>query len=211
MNFYHDEINITMSVQLFYIYDTHCPWSFATFPLVCEIVNAYPDFTLNLLHCARYEGDENIAKLTIETIENDSATVFKDAYINSLKQAKDSTLTANVMSWVSNKLPHAGLALLTEFFNAHFEQGNPLRSHDDVVDIISALKLSPPNKVFTLEKHTKDAEILLSSLDELQEIMGTKAIPALLLAVDEKLTLLNHNLYLKHPKAIIEAIEIELS
>jgi hypothetical protein len=41
--------------------------------------------------------------------------------------------------------------------------------------------------------------------------MGTKAIPALLLAIDERLILLNHNFYLKHPKAIVEAIDLELA
>lgn len=199
-----------MSIQLFYIYDTHCPWSYATLPLVNEIMAAHPEFTLNLLHCARYEGDENISKKTLETIEDDSAISFSDDYVSQLKQAKDSTLTANVMSWVANKVPHVGLELLNSLFNAHFEQANELRSFDEIEDIINEFKLSPPNKVFTLEKFTKDAEILLSNLEELQEVMGTKAIPALLIAIDEKLVLLNHNLYLKHPKAIVEAIELEL-
>jgi len=202
---------ITMSVQLFYIYDTHCPWSYATLPLVNEIMAAHPEFTLNLLHCARYEGDENIAKKTIETIEDDSALVFSDAYIKQLKQAKDSTLTANVMSWVSNKVPQVGLEFLNALFEEHFEQGNPLHSFDDISEQVNKFKLSPPNKVFTLDKFTKDAEILLSNLEELQEIMGTKAIPAVLLAIDEQLILLNHNLYLKHPKAIVEAVELELN
>jgi len=206
-----NQMLITMSVQLFYIYDTHCPWSYVTLPLVNEIMAAHPEFTLNLLHCARYEGDENISKKTIETIEDDSATIFSDAYMAQLKQAKDSTLTANVMSWVSNKVPHIGLEVLNALFKAHFEQANELRSFDDMSDIVSEFKLSPPNKVFTLEKFTKDAEILLSSLEELQDIMGTKAIPALLLAIDERLILLNHNFYLKHPKAIVEAVELELA
>lgn len=200
-----------MSIQLFYIYDTHCPWSYATLPLVNEIMNAHPDFTLNLLHCARYEGDENISKKTLEAIEDDSSINFSNDYLSTLKQAKDSTLTANVMSWVSNKVPHVGLELLNALFTAHFEQGNELSSYDEISDIINEFKLSPPNKVFTLEKFTKDAEILLSNLEELQEIIGTKAIPALLIAIDEKLVLLNHNLYLKHPKAIVEAIELELN
>lgn len=200
-----------MSVQLFYIYDTHCPWSYVTLPLVNEIIAAHPEFTLNLLHCARYEGDENISKNTIESIEDDSSTVFSDVYMKQLKQAKDSTLTANVMSWVSNKVPQVGLELVNSLFKAHFEQGNELRSFDDISEIINDLKLSPPNKVFTLEKFTKDAEISLNNLEELQEIMGTKAIPAILMAIDERLILLNHNLYLKHPKAIIEAVELELN
>jgi len=200
-----------MSAQLFYIYDTHCPWSYVTLPLINEIIAAHPEFTLNLLHCARYEGDENISKKTLELIEDESATTFSKEYIAHLKHAKDSTLTANVMSWVVNKVPYVGLPLLNILFKAHFEQANELQSYDDISEFIDELKLSPPNKVFSIEKLTKDAEISLHNLEELQEIMGTKAIPALLLAIDEKLILLNHNLYLKHPKAIVEAVELELS
>lgn len=199
------------SAQLFYIYDTHCPWSYATLPLVNEIASAYPEFTLNLLHCARYEGDENISKLTIESVEDDSSIIFNDEYLAQLKQAKDSTLTANVMSWVTNKVPYIGLPLLNALSKAHFEQKNELQSFDDISDIITELKLSPPNKVFSLEKLTKDAEITLHAIEELQEVMGTKAIPAILLAIDEKLILLNHSLYLKHPKGILEAVEFELN
>jgi len=200
-----------MSAQLFYIYDTHCPWSYVTLPLVNEITAAHPEFTLNLLHCARYEGDENISKKTLELIEDESTTTFSKEYIAHLKHAKDSTLTANIMSWVVNKVPYVGLPLLNTLFNAHFEQANELQSYDDISEFINELKLSPPNKVFSIEKLTKDAEISLHNLEELQEIMGTKAIPALLLAIDEKLILLNHNLYLKHPKAIVEAVQLELS
>ena len=198
------------SAQLFYIYDTHCPWSYATLPLVNEIMSEYPEFPLNLLHCARYEGDENISKQTIESVEDDSSITFSEAYLSQLKQAKDSTLTANVMSWVANKVPHIGLPLLNALSQAHFEQKNELQSFDDISDIINEFKLSPPNKVFSIEKLTKDADISLHSIEEFQEIMGTKAIPAILLAIDEKLILLNHNLYLKHPKAIVDAVKLEL-
>lgn len=200
-----------MSAQIFYIYDTHCPWSFATLPLVNEIMSEYPDFTLNLLHCARYEGDENVSKQTIEAVEDDSSIIFSDDYLAQLKQAKDSTLTANVMSWVTNKVPYIGLPLLNTLAKAHFEQKNELQSFDDISNIINELKLSPPNKVFSIDKLTKDAEISLHSIEELQDVMGTKAIPAILLAIDEKLILLNHSLYLKNPKGIIEAVEFELN
>jgi len=44
----------------------------------------------------------------------------------------------------------------------------------------------------------------------LQDIIATKAIPALLLAIDDNLILLNHNFYLNEPEAIVEAIKIEI-
>lgn len=46
---------------------------------------------------------------------------------------------------------------------------------------------------------------------DMQDVIGTKAIPALLLAVNDNLTLLNHNMYLLEPKAIVEAIKSELA
>ena len=200
-----------MSAQLFYIYDTHCPWSYATLPLINEIASAYPELELQLLHCARYEGDENIAKTTIEDVENDSSVTFSNSYIQALKQAKDSTLTANLMAWVSNKIPKAALGVVNSLFDSQFTQANELLSFEDIEDIINEYKLSPPNKVFSVERLTKDAEIAVYGINELQELIGTQAIPAVMLAIDENLILLNHNLYLKHPKAIVEAVKLELS
>lgn len=199
-----------MSAQLFYIYDTHCPWSYATLPLVNEIVAALPEIELQLLHCARYEGDENISKITVEAVEDDSLVTFNDIYMQQLKQAKDSTLAANLMAWISNKVPHIALDVLNAIFEAHFTQANEMLSVDNASDIIDAFKLSPPNKVFNIDKLSKDAEMSIHGINELQEVMGTQAIPALLLAVDENLILLNHHLYLKHPEAIVEAVKLEL-
>jgi hypothetical protein len=61
------------------------------------------------------------------------------------------------------------------------------------------------------EKLSKDAEFVISDVGELQELIGTTAFPALLLLVDEKAVLLNHFLYLENPKAIVEAIILELT
>jgi len=199
-----------MSAQLFYLYDTHCPWSYATLPLVNEISNVYPEIEIHLLHCARYEGDENISIQTIDAVEEDSSVQFSENYIANQKHAKDSTLSANLMAWVSNKVPGVALDVLNALFTAHFEQSNELLSADDTADLVSQFKLSPPSKIFTLDKLTKDAEIAIHGIDELQEVIGTQSIPAILLAVDENLILLNHNLYLKHPKAIVEAVKLEL-
>ena len=66
-------------------------------------------------------------------------------------------------------------------------------------------------KVFNKNKLTQDAEITMHDIISMREIIGTNAIPALLLAVDEKLILLNHNLYLQAPQTIVDAINIELN
>jgi len=199
-----------MSTELFFIYDTHCPWSYASLPLVNAIKNAFPDIKLHLWHSARYEGDENIAKQTIENVINDSNCTFNQNYLSQLKLAKDSTLAANLMAWIEHKIPEVALPVLNALYKAHFEQANELSSIEDVEDIISEFKLSPPKKVFTQEKLTKDADIIMHDITELQDFINTQAIPALLLAVDDNLILLNHNLYLKNPDAIVDGIKLEL-
>ena len=40
------------ALALYFIYDSHCPWSYATTPLVNAISEAYPEMNLNLMHCA---------------------------------------------------------------------------------------------------------------------------------------------------------------
>jgi len=198
-----------MSTELFFIYDTHCPWSYATLPLVNEIQQAFPEMKLHLWHAARYEGDENVTKQTIENVVNDSQTVFNQGYLEQLKQAKDSTLAANLMAWIEHKIPQEALPVLNALYHAHFEQENELTSLEDVADIISEFKLSPPQKVFTHKKLTKDAEIIMHNIIEFQDIIETQAIPALLLAIDDNLIMLNHNLYLKNHSAIVDAIKLE--
>ena len=199
-----------MSTDLFFIYDTHCPWSYATLPLVNAIKSEFPEITLHLWHAARYEGDENIAKQTIENVSNDSNCVFNQDYLAQLKHAKESTLAANLMAWIEHKIPQQALPILNALYKAHFEQANELASFEDVEDIISEFKLSPPQKVFTQKKLTKDAEIIMHDIIDLQELINTQAIPALLLAVDDNLILLSHNFYLKDPSAIVDAVKLEL-
>lgn len=200
-----------MSTELFFIYDTHCPWSFVTTSLVKEIANAFPNINLNLWHCAHYEGDEKVSKKTINAVEDDANIKFADNYINTLDLEKDSTLSANLLGWVSQKVPHLTLDLIEAIQKQHFEQGTAFTHESDFQDVIAALKLSPPAKVFKAGKIAKEAEFTLQEIYDFQEFIGTKAIPALLIAHNENLTLLNHNLYLQTPSAIIEAIELELA
>jgi len=199
-----------MAAELFYIYDTHCPWSYVTTPLVNAIAKAFPTIKLHLWHSARYDGEEGITRSQIEVATSDSNTRFSQDYIDISSQPKDSTITANLMAWTQNKASHLSLKLLNALQEAHFNSGNELDSEEKLADIISQLKLSPPQKVFAIEKLTKEAEITLHDIEEFQGLMGTSAIPALLLAVEDNLVLLNHNLYLKKPQAIVEAVKLEL-
>jgi len=200
-----------MSTELFFIYDTHCPWSFATTSLVKEIANAYPNINVNLWHCARYEGDETVNRKTISSVEEDTGIKFTNEYLNTLAIDKDSTLSANLLAWVSQKVPHLTFELMQAIQLQHFEQGTAFTHESDFKVIIEKLKLSPPAKVFKEGRIAKEAEFVLQEIHDFQEFIGTKAIPALLLAHNENLTLLNHSLYLQDPTAIIEAIALELA
>ncbi|AOW75972.1 MAG: putative protein-disulfide isomerase [Colwellia sp.] len=202
---------MTMSTELFFIYDTHCPWSFATTSLVKEIADAYPNITLNLWHSAHYEGDEKVSRKTIDAVEDDANIEFSHEYVKTLNVEKDSTLSANLIGWVSQKVPHLTLELIEAIQKQHFEQGTAFTHESDFQPIIDELKLSPPAKVFKEGKIAKEAEFVLQEIYDFQEYIGTKAIPALLIAHNENLTLLNHNLYLQNPSAIIEAVELELA
>ena len=136
---------------------------------------------------------------------------FSSNYQDLLEQNKNSILSANLMTWAQNKTPNLALPLLNALQKAHFEQGNKLANQADVGEIISELKLSPPAKVFKSDKLSKDALMQLEEIYALQDMINTEAIPALLLAVDDQLILLNHNFYLTQPKAIVEAIQLELN
>jgi protein-disulfide isomerase-like protein with CxxC motif len=203
-----------VSAQLFFLYDSHCPWSYVTTKLVNEIHQAFPDITLNLWHTAFFDGrnSESIAtkKKEIKEVETLANIHFSSDYQNIVEQNTNSILSANLMTWAQNKTPGLALPLLNALQKSHFEQGNSLTSLDELTKIIIDLKLSPPAKVFKSDKLSKDVFIQLEEIFELQEIINTEAIPALLLAVDEQLILLNHNFYLAEPEAIVEAVQLEL-
>lgn len=199
-----------MSAELFFIYDSHCPWSYAATPLINAIAIALPDIQLNLWHSARYEGDELINQHTLDAVSDDSNIEFSSPYLDKVALEKDSTISANLLAWTQSKSPQLVLPLLNAIQEQHFQRGNPLTSEHDFTDIINTLKISPPTKVFNNKKLAKDAEMTIHSILQLQEIIETSAIPALLLAVDDNLIMLNHNFYLKQPESIVEAIILEL-
>lgn len=205
----------TASAQLFFLYDSHCPWSYVATKLVNEIHKAFPDITLNLWHTAFFDGKHDSSTSTksneIKAVETQANIHFSSAYQNLLEQNKNSILAANLMTWAQHKTPNLALGLLNALQKAHFEQGNPLINQTELSSIITELKLSPPTKVFKSDKLSKDALIQLEEIYELQEIINTQAIPALLLAIDDQLILLNHNFYLTQPDAIVEAVQLELN
>jgi len=199
-----------MSTELYFIYDTHCPWSYATTTIVAQIQSAFPEITLQLLNNAHYDGDNAISKATIENVQALSSVEFGSAYLNSLGDNKDSTLCSNLMTWVQNKSSNAAFDLLKEIQHQHFVLGNTCTTKEQVATSIESLKLSPPAKCLQNERLTKDAEFVIHEIAELQELIGTEAIPALLLATGDNLILLNHNLYLENTLDIVAAIKQEL-
>jgi len=200
-----------LSAELFFLYDTHCPWSFVTTRLVNEIHQAFPQITLHLWHAAFFDGSSTIKKSELSEVEKLAEIAFSTDYQDTIKQNVDSTLSANLMTWAQNKAPNMALSLLNSMQKAHFEHGNPLTEKSSFDTIIDELKLSPPAKVFKSDKLSKDASIQLEEIFALQEIINTEAIPALLLAIDDQLVLLNHNYYLIQPEAIVEAVQLELN
>ena len=202
-------------VQLFFLYDSHCAWSYVATQLVNEIKQAFPDITLNLWHAAFFNGKnmESVHDKTKEMMEVEKISLFKfpSVYKNLLSDNKNSILSANIMTWAQNKTPALALPLLNALQKAHFEQGNKLANQTDLDDIINELKLSPPAKIFKNDKLSKDVLIQLEEIYALQEMINTEAIPALLLAVNDQLILLNHNFYLLQPHAIVEAVQLELN
>lgn len=199
-----------MSAELIFIYDSHCPWSYATTQLVNEVAEKLPEIRIYFWHSAYFEGNEIVNKQQLDTVTQLSNISFAKSYEIQSEQVKDSTLAANLLAWADQKAPTTTLALLNAIQKSHFQQGKMIEDKADVESLCEALKLSPPAKALTKEKLTKDAENNIHEIFEMQDIIGTKAIPALLLAVNDNLTLLNHHLYLLEPSKIVEAIKLEL-
>ncbi|WP_371372842.1 protein-disulfide isomerase [Thalassotalea aquiviva] len=198
-----------MNAEIYFIYDSHCPWSYASTALLNHIHHAYKDMPIHLFHVVHYDGSDGIEVKTAKQVQAQSSVTFSENYLRFIQDDKDGTISANLLTWVNKREPAKSLAVLNALQKAHFQDGNPLRQQDDFNDIIKEFKLSPPAKVFR-SVLSKDAEFNLAGIAELQELMQTQAFPALLLAKDDNLILLNHNLYLTKPETIVEAVELEL-
>ena len=199
-----------MTPELYFIYDSHCPWSYATNVLVNSIAEACPEIEIHFWHCAYYDGNDCAGKLKIDEVIKKSRVKFGQEHIRFADSPKNSIMTANLMTWLENKHPEKVLSVLNAIQKAHFIDGNPLGCKHDFMPIIEELKLSPPNKVFN-EKLTRESEYVLSDIAELQKFMGTNAFPALLLTHEDKALLLDHSIALNNPQAFIRSVKKELA
>ncbi|WP_286266446.1 hypothetical protein [Thalassotalea atypica] len=200
-----------MSAELIFIYDSHCPWSYASTELVSAVEKELPNITIQLMHCGYFDGDNKVDKKSIDAVKELSNVTFSDNYLSLLADTKDSTIAANIMAWAQNKSSDSAFKLLKALQQAHFIDGNPLESAQDLEPIIAKLKLSPPAKCLKSENFSKDAEHSIHDVYELQDIIGTSAIPAFLLINNDDLILLNHSVYLENPAMFVEAINNELA
>ncbi|NMP16380.1 protein-disulfide isomerase [Thalassotalea sp. Y01] len=198
-----------MNAELFFIYDSHSPWSYASSALVEQIHKAFADMPIHLWHIAYFDGNDSPGKKQAQQVAEQSAADFGMDYLQYADDSKDSLMSANFMAWAANKQPHQAIAILRALQQQHFVDNNPFLDKEDFQSLCDTFKLSPPGKVFK-DTLTRDAEYALAEIDEIQQVINTKAFPALLLAVDDNLVLLNHNLYLTKPEAIIDAIKMEL-
>lgn len=198
-----------MTPELYFIYDSHCPWSYAATAQVNAIAQAYPDMVLHIWHCAHYDGSDSAGFKQVDAVTRQSTVKFGKDHLRFVDSPKNSIVTANLMAWLQTKQSEKALLVLNALQEEHFIDGNPLGTKHDFNEIINDLKLSPPNKVFN-EELSKEAQYSLSDISELQEFMGTTSFPALLLTVEDKAVLLNHALYLNKPEGIVKAVQKEL-
>jgi len=198
-----------MSLELFFIYDSHCPWSYATTALVNSLRDAYPKMDIKLLHCAHYNGSDCAGQSQIDAVQDQSQVRFGREHLRFANSPKNATLTANIMAWIQAKQPAKALDVLNAIQEAHYIDGSPLGYKNDFAEIMEQHKLSAPNKVFK-EELSNDAAHVVEDIAEMQEFIGTTSFPAMLLITGEKAVLLNHQLYLNNPEAIVEAVELEL-
>ena len=198
-----------MSNELYFIYDSHCPWSYAALPLVNQIEKTFPDMTIHLWHCAHYDGADSAGFGQIKAAEKTSTVTFSKEHLRFADSPKDATISANIMAWLNTREPKKVLPFLNALQETHFVDGFPMATKRDFAGIAEQFKLSMPNKVFK-EELSEDAQQQLSDIAEVQDFMGTTAFPAMLLISGDEATLLNHAQYLKKPREIVDAVEMLL-
>jgi len=199
-----------MTPELYFIYDSHCPWSYAANVLVNQLAEDCPEIEIHYWHCAYYDGNSSVGKSVVDEVAKKSNVKFGKEYKRFVDSPKNAIMTANLMTWLENKQPDKVLPVLNAIQKAHFIDGNPLGCKHDFMAIIDELKLSPPNKVFN-EVLTRESEYVLSDIAELQKFMGTNAFPALLLTHEDKALLLDHSIALNNPQAFIRSVKKELA
>ena len=195
-----------MHPELYFIYDSHCPWSYATTQLVNALSESFPDMEVHNWHCAHYDGSDSPGFLQIKEVEKQSQQSFGQEHIRYADSPKNSTLTANFMAWLQDKQPEKVLPVLNALQVEHFVEGNPFGCKNDFKELITQFKLSPSNKVFK-DELSNEAQYQQSDILELQEFMQTNAFPALLLINGDNAVLLEHARYLSKPNALVKEVK----
>lgn len=198
-----------LDLTLHFIYDSHCPWSYAATPLVNAISEAYPEMNLNLTHCAHFNGTDAAGQEQVDAVLKLSAVKFSKEHIRYVNSPKNSIKTANLMAWMQSKQPNKLLPVLNALQKAHFIEGNPLDCKHDFNNIVEQFKLSPSNKVFK-DELSSDAEFVLGDITEIQELIETTAFPVMLVMVDDQGIFIDHSQYLGQPLEVVEFLKKEL-
>lgn len=198
-----------MNSQLYFVYDSHCPWSYACLPLIKAIANSDLAIDIHFMHAAHYNGSDGPAKAQLKTVIADSNISFGAEYSAQVSQSKDATFMANTMAWLVNKQPKQALAALSALMEEHFQHNKSLANKAELTATLESLKLSPPGKIFK-DKLSADAMQIVEDVNEIQELIGMRSFPIMLLAMGDNAVLLDHSHYLKHPDKIVEAIKLEL-
>lgn len=195
-----------MHPELYFIYDSHCPWSYAATPLVNAISETFPEIEIHSWHCAHYDGTDCAGFSQTKDAEKQSKQPFGQEHIRYADSPKNAVLTANFMAWLQDKQPEKVLAVLNALQKEHFVEGNPFGCKNDFGELISQFKLSPPNKVFK-DELSNEALYQQSDIQELQEFMQTTAFPALLITNGDSAVLLEHASYLSKPQSLVKEVK----
>ncbi|MDO6611334.1 protein-disulfide isomerase [Shewanella sp. 1_MG-2023] len=199
-----------MTTELYFIYDSHCPWSYAATPIANALQEAYPKMQVHLLHAAHYMGKDSAGEEQMEAAERSSGLKFGRDYIRYANSPKSSIKTANLMGWMQSKQADKQLPVLNALQRAHFIEGNPLNTKHDFMDIVEKFKLSPSNKIFRDELNM-DAEYVLESIEEIQQMIGTKNFPAMVMTVGDNAIFIDHSKYISSPHAVVDAVKQEIA
>ncbi len=113
-----------MIPELYFIYDSHCPWSYASLPLLNAIEKAYPEMIIHAWHCAHYDGSDCAGYKQVNDAERQSTVKFGQEHIRFADSPKKSIMAANLMAWLQNKQPLKSLAVLNALQKEHFIEGN---------------------------------------------------------------------------------------
>ena len=94
-----------MSPELYFIYDSHCPWSYGCTELVNVIAKAYPEMIIHTWHSAHYDGSDCPGLLQVKEVAQQSAVKFDPEHIRFADSPKNSLMVANLMAWLQRKQP----------------------------------------------------------------------------------------------------------